>query len=416
MSTRRTWLLGLIILLSLGWMAACGSHYKASSDGLVIVPSQGSAILQAFSFNLSNGHTAQINTSPGTNGKPAAIILDPSGAYAYIAVLPDAGAANSVTAASIAGYKINSDGTLTAAGAPVSMTPLVVGGAISPAAFAMDSSGKFLFVADQATTDSSGAAVAGSVSVFSVSNGSVTEVSGSPFAVPATLGGTNANVMALDVSKTSFPAQNAVCSGTTAPTAENLYVADAANNQVVEYAVDPSSGALGVPAGNTGSPSFPTGSVPSAVAVDPCNRFVYVANHDSNNVSGYTICNAPLLPNCQLGDGSLVSTGAPTSAGTGPKALAVDPRGNFVYVANETSNNVTGFKISPVTGALASFTTVGTGRNPVAIAIRADDSWMFVTNNQAASISQFSLIPASGTLTPATATTTDNFPWGVAVR
>jgi len=413
MSTRWTWLLGLIVLISIGGLVACGSHYKASSDGLVIVPSQGSGVLQAFSFNLSNGHTAQIDTSPGVAGKPTAIVLDPSGAFAYIAILADPGIANSVTA--IGSYKINSNGTLAATGTAVPMKTLPGAGAVRPAAFAMDSSGKFLFVADEATTDSSGAAVAGSVSVFSLSNGSVTELPNSPFAVPAVLGGTNANVLALEVTKTSFPAQNAACSGTTAPTTENLYVADAANNQVFEYAVDPSAGTL-TPVSALNAPGVATGSVPSAIAVDPCNRFVYVANHDSNNVSGYTICNATLPPSCQSGDGSLVSTGTPVSAGNGPTALAVDPRGNFVYVVNQLSNNLSGYKISPVTGVLTSFTTIGTGGNPVSIAIRGDDSWLFVANNQGASISQFSLIPASGILTPVAATTTDNFPWGVAVK
>ena len=255
MSTRWTWLLGLIVLISTGWLVACGSHYKASSDGLVIVPSQGSGVLQAFSFNLSNGHTAQINTSPAVPAKPKAIVLDPSGAFAYV----------SLADGTIAGYKINSDGTLTSSGAPVPMKPLGTAGIVSPVALAMDSSGKFLFVADEATTDSSGAAVAGSVSVFSVSNGSVIEVAGSPFAVPAVLGGTNPNVLALDVSKTSFPAQNAACSGTTAPSTENLYVADAANNQVFEYAVDPSAGTL-TPVSALNAAGVATGSVPSAIA------------------------------------------------------------------------------------------------------------------------------------------------------
>src|SRR6266852_6342136 len=264
MSTRWTWLLGLIVLISTGWLVACGSHYKASSDGLVIVPSQGSGVLQAFSFNLSNGHTAQINTSPAVPAKPKAIVLDPSGAFAYV----------SLADGTIAGYKINSDGTLTSSGAPVPMKPLGTAGIVSPVALAMDSSGKFLFVADEATTDSSGAAVAGSVSVFSVSNGSVIEVAGSPFAVPAVLGGTNPNVLTLDVSKTSFPGQNGACSGRTAPSTENLYVADAANNQVFEYAVDPSAGTL-TPVSALNAAGVATGSVPSAIAVDPCNRFVY---------------------------------------------------------------------------------------------------------------------------------------------
>jgi len=416
MSTRWTWLLGLIVLISTGWLVACGSHYKASSDGLVIVPSQGSGVLQAFSFNLSNGHTAQINTSPSTNGTPSAIVLDPAGAFAYVLVNQD----------TIATFKVNSDGTLSGVGTkgfnPASVSvpgsPTTETVSVVPAALAMDSAGKFLFVADRATTDTAGLSVSGSVSVFSIgSSASLSEVSGSPFFTsPPIAGGTVNDMTALAATPTLFPTANSACPGKSAATTEYLYVTDAHNNQVWDFAVDMSSGALGIPTGDTAFLSFPTGSVPSAVAVDPCNRFVYVANHDSNNVSGYTMCNATLLPNCQSGDGSLVSTGAPISAGTGPTALAVDPLGNFVYVVNQLSNNLSGYKISPVTGVLTSFTTIGTGGNPVSIAIRADDSWLFVTNNHSASISQFSLIPASGVLTPVAATTTDNFPWGVAVK
>ncbi len=154
------------------------------------------------------------------------------------------------------------------------------------------------------------------------------------------------------------------------------------------------------------------------VVVDPCNRFVYVANHNSNNVSGYTICNATVLPNCPNPDGSLISVGAPASAGNGPTVLAVDPLGNFVYVVDSLQNAISAYKISQVGGALSALTqpTVATGSNPVSITIRGDDQWMFVTNNSSNSLSQYSITPATGALSALPTITTDNLPWGVAVR
>src|SRR6516225_7083650 len=73
-------------------------------------------------------------------------------------------------------------------------------------------------------------------------------------------------------------------------------------------------------------------------------EFVYVANANSNNVSGYTL-------NPTTGALTPIS-GSPFAAGSGPFSVAVDPTGKFAYVANETSNNVSGYTINPTTGAL----------------------------------------------------------------
>jgi 6-phosphogluconolactonase (cycloisomerase 2 family) len=405
MRIRLTWLLGVIVLVSVGFLMACGSHYSASSDGLLIVPSQGSDVMQSFSFNLSNGHTAQISTAPAVVGKPVAVVLDPSGAFAYVAIVPDPAVANSVAA--IASYKINSDGTLAAGATPVPMNTVGgAGGAVAPAAITIDSSGKFLFVADQATT-ASGSVVAGTVSVFSVSSGTVSEVSGSPFAIPVPIGGTTPSALSLAVTPTVFPAANAVCSPPAVPpTSEFLYVGDEANNDLLEYSVDMSSGALALMPALT-TPGISTGSEPSGVTVDPCNRFVYVANQNSNNVSAFSILS-----------GSPVVTGSPFSAGNGPGPIAVDPFGNFVYVVNTLSNTLSGFKISPVTGALTPLNpaTLPTGTTPNSIAIRGDGNWLFVANTNSASVSQYAITPASGALAPQGSITTDNFPMGVAVK
>jgi 6-phosphogluconolactonase len=415
MFTRVTWLLGVLILISIGFLMACGSHFSASNNGLVIVPSQGSALVQAFSFDLNNGNPSTINTAPVVPGVPTAVVLDPAGSFAYVANTASVTVANSQNA--IATYKVNSDGTLSAIStvSPVYTAPAQ----FFPVALAIDSAGKFLFVTNGATSDSSGNPVSGTISVFSIASGaSLTEVSGSPFLVPADTAAT-ANPVALAVTPTAFPnLVNSPCGLTTpVPTSESLYVVNSTANEVLNYAVDMSTGALTLTLPLAGSLSgFATGSVPSGVAVDSCNRFVYVSNQDSNTISAYTICNAAALTHCLSPDGSLASVGAAVASGNGPTAMAVDPASNFLYVVDTAGNQLSSYKLSQATGALTVLGTIATGTTPVAIGIRGDDNWLFVTDFGSTSVSQYALTPATGSLNPRLPITTNNFPFGIAVR
>ena len=61
MSKRWAWLLAVAVLVSVGALVACGSKYTSSSDGLVLVGSQGSGLIQTFSFSLNSGHTSAID-------------------------------------------------------------------------------------------------------------------------------------------------------------------------------------------------------------------------------------------------------------------------------------------------------------------------------------------------------------------
>jgi 6-phosphogluconolactonase (cycloisomerase 2 family) len=429
-------------------LLACNSTYSASSDGLVIVPSFGSAAVQAFSFNLTNGHASTVNTGPPILGQPTAMALDPSGNYAYVAVMPNAQVFSTLTTTSIASYSVNSDGTLAATGTPLAMLTLP-GGAISPVAMKIDSAGQFLFVADQQATDSNGNTVPGSISVFSIgSGGTLTEVTGSPFTVPVLQVGptTIANLTGLAVTPTKYPTLNtqAVANAECAlvqqlppSTPEYLYAADANNNVVWGFTVQ-SNGVLSliVNPSNGVVLTFPAASLTTGVAVDPCNRFVFVTNNRSNNVSAYAICNStsPARPSiCDTNQypagylvevpGSPFGLGGGTSSPNGPTVLEVDPLANYLYVVDNQSNQLSCFRITQVNGGLAplSTATVATGINPAAIAIRADDNWVFVANNETLNgfgvLSQYELAPATGVLTPfGTGIQTDNYPTAVVVK
>lgn len=431
MSKRFGWLLGLGVLVAIAFLVACGS-YSPSSDGLVIVPSLGSDVVQSFSFNLSSGHASRINSNPAIpgppdQGGPSAIVLDPSGQFAFVTSshLLNPSTDQCTSSSTIATFKINSDGSVSSVG---QQTPNKINTTIPvvPVALAIDSAGKYLFVADSATCTLSIVnnvptpnVVPGAISVFSIGpNAALTEVAGSPFTLP---GSTvpPPSFVGVAVTRTAFPGPPAACFTQAPPSNEYLYAVDNAGNQVVAFSVS-SGGALGLLPGATSILSFPTGTRPSAVAVDPCNRFLYVTNNGSNNVSGFAICSKIGQFGCVADDFSLLS--APNSPfpvpGSEPVALAVDPFGHFLFVLGQTTAiQLSAHKIAQATGSLTQLANYATGQQPVSIAIRGDGAWLFVTNTLSGTVSQFGLTPASGVLTPAgEAITTDNFPYGVAVK
>ena len=429
--SKRFGLLGMMLgLVLIGLLLACGSNYNSSTDGLLIVGSQGSGLLETFSFTLNNGHVSAIANSPNDtsnqtcvlNGLPGAIVTDPNGTYAYAIIAENSSCSGSKTG--LAAFQISSDGNIKQVGG---LTDL---GNVVPYTMSRDSAGKFLFVANR---ENQGAP--GSISVFSIgSGGTLTQVAGSPFLTPAAP--LTADIVSVAASPTTFPGigingtVNSVCSlpGNTPPTVEYLYAVDAKNYGVWQFQVDTSSGVLGNPPGGSQAAFFAADQVPMGVAVDPCDRFVYVSNFVSNKISGYTLCstvNASI--GCLHADGSLVpisnSPFALTGSANGPGPIIVDPYGNSVYVVGTLSNTVSALKISPVSGSLSALTpaTVATGAGPVSITIRADNNWMFVANygslgQGGSTVSQYSITPATGALSVLPAIDTDNLPWGVAVK
>ena len=95
-------------------------------------------------------------------------------------------------------------------------------------------------------------------------------------------------------------------------------------------------------------------STPSSVVVDRSGSFVYVTNEFSNNVSGFKINLAP-----GPSFGALTAIGAPTAAGTWPISVVAVPASgvNFIYVSNDGSNNVSGYSFDGTTGVLTEVPT-----------------------------------------------------------
>ena len=362
-------------------LVSCGSSSRPS--GLLLVTSQGATNVNSYGIDLNTGILTQINTSASVpaNSVPGPIVLDPSGNFAYVGNAATGGGAGNVSA-----YSIAKSGKLAATGG----NPAT---GVNPVALAIDSGNHFLFVANQGSND---------ISVFSIgSNASLSKIPGSPFPTGTTpVPGTGA--------QTATPNALAVM-----PSGKFLYVANQGQNTISAFQVTDSGTLTPLP----GSP-FAAESAPSGVTIDPSGKYLYVANSGSNNVSAFVIC-ATALPGCGSPDGSLVAVpGSPFSAGLGPVALAVDPSDNFLYVVDANSNQLSGYRINPSTGALTSLATtaVSTGTLPFAIAIHPAGNYLYVSDNGADTISGYHLVVQSGVLGPLTAVAAATRPAGIAVK
>ena len=118
------------------------------------------------------------------------------------------------------------------------------------------------------------------------------------------------------------------------------YVVGQGTNEVFEFRAK-SDGTLAP----LGQPNFPAGSNPAAVAVHTSGDFLYIADFGGNDVT---------LLNINKNSGNLSvptnnSVVAPVTppnefaTGGGPVALAMSPTTPFLFVANQTTNNVTVF-------------------------------------------------------------------------
>jgi hypothetical protein len=110
--------------------------------------------------------------------------------------------------------------------------------------------------------------------------------------------------------------------------------------------------------GSSSSLTFTTtsGAVdPQSVAVNPAGNFAYVASQGcSGGVGGYVS-----MYRINLSTGALASIGPPVSTNdVGTDSVTIDPFGKFAYVANEglyaTDGSVSAYSIDPTTGALTS--------------------------------------------------------------
>ena len=313
---------------------------------------------------------------------PRSIAMDSAGKFAYVA---DAGCGGGFTGY-VSMYTINAvTGALTSIGPPA---PVPDDEEFTDAV-TVDPSGKFVYVAssgDQWDIDF------GNVSTYTINptTGALTSTgTGGP-------GGDYPNSLVVDPSgKFAYAADGGVLpSGSFG-----------GSNNVSMYTIDSTTGAL------TLMGAIAAGNGPDSVAVDPSGKFVYVTNENESSgpagsVSMYTLDGTT---------GALTSIGT-IPAGAEPVSVAADPAGLFAYVANFGSNNVSMYSINATTGALTAIGTIDAGTNPDSVAVDPAGKFAYVTNNGSNNVSIYTINATTGALTSVGTIAAGQFPTSVAVH
>lgn len=228
--------------------------------------------------------------TPAGSG-PREVVIDPTGSFLLV---------TNTLSDNIYVYSIDpGTGALTAVGSPVFANT-------GPTAMVMTPSGNFVYVTNPI----------GFVTAFSFSAGVLTPVPNSPFAADrgvSALTGTDsflytANTLANNVSGFQINAD-----GSLKPLQDSPYTS----------------------AGGTG---------PSAIAIDPAKNIVYVTMPGSS----FSIWAFKIDPNTRV---LTAVSGSPFNLLSGGGLfLVMEPRGNYFYVANQTTTNIAGFQYNSGTG------------------------------------------------------------------
>jgi 6-phosphogluconolactonase len=171
-------------------------------------------------------------------------------------------------------------------------------------------------------------------------------------------------------------------------TLHNAYVTLPTSGSVLLLHISQSTGQI-----STGAQTPQTvGVSPFGLALAPSQKFLYVANASSNNISTFSIAT----------DGTLSQTFAPTPGGSGPNTAIIDPSGQYLLVTNSFSNNISVFSIDKSSGTLSevSGSPVYANFGPGEILFApGPTNFVYVTNSSIGMVTAFSFNSSNGTLT-----------------
>lgn len=169
------------------------------------------------------------------------------------------------------------------------------------------------------------------------------------------------------------------------------YVTNWSDSTVSQYTIAPDGTLASMTTSSVGS-----GLNPISLLVDPSDRFVYTVNNGGNgSVSQYSIGT----------DGGLTHLGEKTLAAgsmSGPSAIAIDPSGKNVYLTNRLTHTIEQFSIGSdglLTHLTPSTVAVGAGiTTPVSIAVDPLGTHAYVLRYSDNLLSQYAIGP-DGALT-----------------
>ena len=127
------------------------------------------------------------------------------------------------------------------------------------------------------------------------------------------------------------------------------YVVGPGTNEVFEFRVE-RTGTLAP----LGTPNFAVGSNPISLAAHTSGDFLYIANFSGNNLTQLDINQSSGNLSVPVTTSIVVPVNPPNifPTGNGPVSVAMSPTGPFLFVANQTSGDISSYTVDPGSGSL----------------------------------------------------------------
>jgi 6-phosphogluconolactonase (cycloisomerase 2 family) len=379
-------------ITSIGVACTNVGKYVFVANTFDTAPETGS--IGVFAINVSTGAIAAANGNPGTpatpvagtDANPIALGVDPTGLYLYVAnsgvdnVVPGT-MGPPVTPTTISGGNDIATFTIGAGGTLTEGTPLALTNNLEPTSLAIDPTGPYLYVGNN-DFNGDGAIV-----------------------------GLDPTAGVLGAQQTNSPYEGGQPLGLAVDSTNKfLFTANPFDSTVVVY---PINGDGTLPA-TPGADPAATLTDPYAVATSPTGLYVYITD---TKALPATVAGTVTAYSYSGTTGALTLVGS-YPVGIGPEGIAIDPTGSFLYVSNTNDGTVSAFKISSTDGSL---TVIGTytsttsslpSASPTAVAIDPSGQFLYVANGDAGSITAFTITAGTGVLVAGAETPATNGPFG----
>ena len=149
------------------------------------------------------------------------------------------------------------------------------------------------------------------------------------------------------------------------PDGNFLYATDTAKNMIYEMSINSTTGVL------TSIGSQASGTTPSAVAIDPKGKFLYVGNSGSNSFSVYAIGS----------DGKLTETAFSPVTVNGPvEGVNISPKGTYLFASVPSTSSIYEYTLDATTGTptISSGSPMTVGTAPRFVAVSPNETFAIV--------------------------------------
>lgn len=181
------------------------------------------------------------------------------------------------------------------------------------------------------------------------------------------------------------------------PNQQYLYVAFLNTNTVSVFAIDKLTGSLSEKtsiAANAITKDFT--SKPNFIYTDASAQFLYVANQVSNNLTGAFTTNVSVF-DIEAVTGQLTAVSS-VSPPLNNWSMGVHTNGRYAYIPSYIKNNISTYTINQDTGVLSELSSVATGFGPSSVSIMPNGNFVYSANFKNNTVSIFSVDPLTGVL------------------